>query len=193
MISRIQKALPKHTITSSVSSTLFIVDYKNINGGGVKLHDTKPHDKAVYLENSIPIEIFFDGFEENCLPTDDPGVCNSQCECVMFPKSEDDNHWILFIEMKYANDRTAAFRKDRNYPENMITQILETVNYFRRNEIISKDKRVNAIVSFPKLIEEFSSTFFTGKMSVDDILYDHNILIRATNTGFIKSKKRLYL
>ncbi|MFC0779462.1 hypothetical protein [Flavobacterium sp. HJSW_4] len=193
MRDNIEEILPEHNLQLTNSPNIYIVDYKNINGEGIVMHETKPDPKYVLLENLTPIGIYFDGFEDNALPLEEPGVCNSQCECVLFPEECNQNDWILFIEMKYANDREAAFRENRDYPNCMINQILETVKYFRDKKIIPEEKRVNAIVSFPNLIEEFSSTFFTGRMSMDDILYDHKILIRATNSGTIKSPKRIYI
>lgn len=192
MKDKIEAILPAHVFTTTSSPHLFVVDYKDINGGGVILHETEPEVKYVYLENVMPIGIHFDAFPENALPLE-VGFCSSQCECVMFPDSCNESDWILFIETKYANDREAAFRENYDYPNCMINQILETVKYFREKEIIPVNKRVNAIVSFPNLVEEFSSTFFTGKMSMDELLFEHRILIRATNSGKIVSQKRLYL
>ncbi len=189
----LEEILPEHNLQLSNSPSIYIVDYKNINGGGIVFHQTEPAINYVFLENTTPIGIFFDGFEENALPLDEPGKYNSQCECVLFPEQCNESDWILFIEMKYANNREAAFRENRDYPNCMINQILETVKYFRDKKIIPGDKRVNAIVSFPNLVEEFSSTFFTGRMSMDEILYDHRILIRATNSGSIKSAKRIFI
>jgi hypothetical protein len=99
----------------------------------------------------------------------------------------------LFIETKYSTNLENAFRKENDYPNCMINQIIETVKYFRAKGVIAENRRVNAIVSFPNLIDEFNATFFTGELSIEQILIDYKILIRATNSGIIKSEKRLTL
>ena len=81
----------------------------------------------------------------------------------------------------------------------MIAQILDTVEYFRTNEIIGEKRRVHAIVSFPTLIQAFDAAFFGREVvyneksytSMMDILLEYRVLIRATNSGKIISPKRL--
>ena len=193
MRTKIEAILTQHTLKTSISDNIYVVDFKHINGGNVELLETEPKEiKYVHLENIQPISIVFDGFMDNALPLT-VGIYNKQCECIIFPESCEDNDWILFIETKYVNNLENAFRENNNYPNCMVTQIIETVKYFREKEIIENNRRVNAIVSFPTLIEEFNSTFFTGIQSVDEILSEHNILIRATNSAIIKSEKRITL
>ena len=193
MRTKIETILPQHILKTSKSSNIYIVDFKNINGGDVELLEIEREDvKYVHLKNLQPISIVFDGFKDNALPVT-TGVNNKQCECVIFPESCEEKDWILFIETKYVDSLENAFRENNDYPNCMVTQVIETVKYFREKNIIENNRRVNAIVAFPTLIEEFNSTFFTGIQSVDDILSNHNILIRATNSAIIKSEKRIVL
>ena len=117
----------------------------------------------------------------------------------MFPEGADELEWVLFIETKYVNSLENAQKKAYGYPQLMVTQIKKTVDYFRAKNIISQDKRVNAIVSYPTLEDGFESwcfpvTYEDGTTeSVEDILTNNNILIRATNFANIKSVKRIYL
>tara|TARA_R110002020_G_scaffold180858_2_gene375569 strand:- start:222 stop:797 length:576 start_codon:yes stop_codon:yes gene_type:complete len=191
MIKIINEKLPLHNFHITSSSNIYIVDYKDYNGGEVTLEDSKPEDiKFVHLTNEFEVEIVFDGFKENALPLE-AGNHNSQCECLLFPSSCNESDWILFIETKYANDLKAAFNENYDYPNCMLRQIQETVSYFRDKEIIPKKKRVHAIVSFPNLIEEFSGFF--AKDKIEGLLYEHQILLRPVNRGRIKSVKRIYL
>lgn len=190
---KIETRLPEHILKNSNASNIYIVDFKDLNIGDVELLESEPVNiKYVHLENKVPISVWFDGFKNNALPLT-VGSHNKQCECVIFPESCNETDWVLFIEMKYANDLKNAFREVRNYPNGMIEQIIETVSYFREKGIIDIDKRVNAIVSFPNLIEEFNSVFFTNTPSIDEILNEYKILIRATNFAIIKSEKRISL
>ncbi len=194
MKTRIAEKLPLHNLTTHSNLNLYIADYpKTINNRGVVLFSDEPNDiKCVHIANPKKILVCFDGFKDNALPID-IGNCSEQCECVLFPDRCDETDWILFIENKYANDRVAAFRENRGYPNKMTDQIIETVKYFREKGIIAHDRRVWAIVSFPNLIEEFNSTIFHGDLSIQDILLTHKIAIRGTNTATIISEKRIKL
>ncbi len=193
MKDKIEAILPDHNLLLSEAPELYIVDYKDINSGDVELLESEPADaKYVYLKNKQPIAIYFDGFKENALPVS-VGVYNPQCECVLFPNSCKGSDWILFVETKYANNLQAAFREEYDYPRSAINQIIETVKYFRDRGIIEKNRRVTAIISFPNLIEAFNSFIFTEDLSEMDILLNHKILIRATNSALIKSEKRITL
>ncbi len=138
------------------------------------------------------VEVYFDGFKDNSLKIS-KGKYSSQCECVIFPTSDKTTDWVLFVETKYANNRANAFREEYDYPNGMVRQIIATVKYFRDKEIIPEDKKVSAIVSFPNLIEEFNSTIFTGNLSIEDILTDHKIIIRGTNSAKICSNEIIEL
>ncbi len=193
MKEKIVSILPKHTLTIHRSNDLYIVDYKDLNGGDVVLLETEPEDiKYVYLENPRGIEIYFDGFKDNALKIS-KGRYASQCECVTFPTQCADTDWILFVETKYANNLENAFQEVRGYPHKMVDQIIETVKFFRAKKIIPENKRVSAIVSFPNSVEEFNSTLFTRDLSIDDILVNHNIIIRGTNSARIISEERIKL
>jgi hypothetical protein len=102
----------------------------------------------------------------------------------------------LFIETKYSDNIETAFRKENDYPHCMVTQILDTVQFFRSRGILESGRRATAIVSFPNLIEEFNSTFFPVRIgnrdvSAEDILINYNVLIRATNAAKIINPNRL--
>lgn len=193
MKNRLRKALPHHTLLQSRAKNLYIVDYKSIKDGDVELLEKKPNDaKSVHLKNQQQISVLFDGFKDNSLIIN-KGIYSPQCECVLFSEDCNTNDWVLFIETKYTNNLQSAFKKEHNYPHCMINQIISTVKYFRDKGILEKDRRATAIVSFPNLIEEFNSTFFSKDISELDILFEHNILIRATNSAEIISQKRIRL
>ncbi len=193
MKTRIEHILPLHKITTHSGLNLYIADYKNFNIGDVVLIENEPSDiKCVHLSNPNSVRACFDGFKENALPIR-RGYYSSQCECVIFPENCDREEWVLFIETKYANNREAAFNEIRDYPNQMTSQIIETVKYFRQKGIIEPSKKVHAIVSFPNLVEEFNSTIFRGDLSIEDILFNHKIIIRGTNNAHIISDKRIKL
>ncbi len=188
--------LPNHSVSVHSAPHLFITDYKDLKDKFGRSDVAISYEKidgikSVYISNENGVEICFDGFPENALPLDEAGKQSKQCECVLFPDSATDNHWILFIETKYANYIHQAFKKENNYPHSMVNQVIETVKYFRDKKIIAPNKRVNAIVSFPNLIEEFNSTIFRGDLSIEDILFKYKIKIRGTNSAQVKSVKNI--
>jgi len=192
MIQKINKIIKnqKHGVIDS--ENIFIIDYKNINGGEVEVLDTKPGYSCVHLSNENRVEVFFVAFKGNALKVKTQEGQVKQCECVMFPTSLNETDWALFIETKYTYSLKIALDEKVDYPNTMIEQIISTVSYFRDNGILPAEKRVYGIVSFPTLIENFSEAFFTrSKLTAEEILLKHKVLIRATNDGRIKSQKNI--
>lgn len=174
------------------SPNIYVIDYKNINGGGVEVSENEPEHNYVYLSNENNLEVFYISFLENALKVNTPEGQVNQCECVLFPSELNDDDWMLFIETKYANNFQSAFWGKIDHPNKSIKQIISTVEYFREKNILPKDKKVFAIVSFPKLIDDFSEAFFTrSQITIEEILIKHKIMLRPTNSGIIKSTRRI--
>lgn len=198
---------------SILSATIYIRDYKHhdlaadIRNRGVVIDDNlDPEWASVVLENAIPDSLAIDAdcFPENALPNEEAGSHASQCECVIFPADGNEEDWLLFIETKYTDSENVAQKEDVNYPKKMFSQIKSTVNYFRQKGIIASDKRVHAIMSYPKLLEPFDSWNIpledvdegTGdvlQLTTEEIMQRYKIHIRPTNHAQIKSAKRIKL
>ena len=191
MIELLSEIIPKSNCKNSNAKDIYIVDYKHIHNGIVDLHEQIPKVNFVHLSNINSVEVYFNGFLESALEIE-VGNYSSQCECIIFSNPYSINTWTLFIETKYVNSIENAFRESNEYPYSMINQIIDTVKYFRDKNLIGNET-VNAIVSFPTLIEDFSASFFTGDLSIEDILLNHKIRIRAINSAQIISSKRIKL
>ena len=197
---RIIAALPAHAayFTQCNGVVMYVRDMKPINGGAATIDNLGGGAAAVELHNPLQIAVDFDAFPDNALPLG-VGLHEKQCECVMFPDGADQNEWVLFIETKYVDNLQNAQKSEYGYPQSMVTQIKKTVEYFRNKQILSQEKRVHAIISYPTLEEGFESWCFPIKYddgtseSVEDILLKDKIHIRATNCALIKSVKRLKL
>lgn len=197
---RIIAALPAHAacFTQCNNAVMYVRDMKPVNGGVATIDNINGGVAAVELHNPLLVTVDFDAFPDNALPL---GVGNyeKQCECVLFPEGADQNEWVLFIETKYVESLQNAQKKEYGYPQMMVTQIKKTVEYFRARQILSQEKRVHAIVSYPTLEDGFESWCFPVKYedgtteSIEDILIKDKIHIRATNSATIKSMKRLKL
>ena len=211
----IVEKLPSHAdcFKTILSATIYIRDYKHhdlsadiLNRGIVIDDNSDPEWASVVLENAqfdtLPIDS--DSFPENALPNPEAGSHASQCECVIFPADGNDDDWLLFIETKYTDSEEVAKKADVNYPKKMFSQIKSTVKYFRQKGIIENNKRVHAIMSYPKLLEPFDSWNIpledvdeeTGDvlhLTTEEILQRYKIHLRPTNHALIKSAKRIKL
>lgn len=207
--------LPSHAecFKSILSATIYIRDYKHhdlaadIQNRGIVIDDNPdPEWASVVLENAMhdSLAIDADCFPENALPNEEAGSHASQCECVVFPADGNDDDWLLFIETKYTDSEEVAQKGEVNYPKKMFSQIKSTVNYFRQKGIIASDKRVHAIMSYPKLLEPFDSWNIpledvdeeTGdvlQLTTEEIMQRYKIHLRPTNHALIKSAKRIKL
>lgn len=192
MIQKINEIILEQNNGLINTENIFIIDYKNINGGDVEVLENKPEHNCVHLTNENKVSVYYVTFKENALKVDTPEGQVKQCECVLFPSSLNIEDWVLFIETKYTASLKSALDAKIDYPNTMISQIISTVKYFRDNGILPLDKKVFAIVSFPKLIEAFSEAFLTrSELTPEEISINHKILIRPTNEGKIISTKRI--
>ncbi len=193
MVEELLKALPKHKecLETRQGKFLFVVDWKDENNGGITFTDYDAGRAGVKLFNPNQLFIVCDKFSENALPIK-KGDYSSQCECVLFPKEESaaDDHWVLFIELKYAKNDSNARSKQNMYPDKMVQQIKETVKYFRDKQILKTDKIVYAIVSFP-FLNDYNAWFDQNLLS--DAFANDRIIMRATNLAEIISRQILNL
>ncbi len=190
------KVLSNHRFHTVCHPKIHIVDWKYFDKGkgrGVEIRDNKPEDiESVCLTNTSEIEVLIDAFDENALPIK-KGHQAEQCECVIAPAIYYPDNWILAIETKYTHDLSLALEY---YPDKMISQIVSTVEYLRETGILDNEKHVHAIISFPAILEDFSSALFQvvkGEWNVDSLLLKKRIRIKACNSANIISSKRIKL
>lgn len=192
MIQKINEFIVAQNNGTINSENIYVIDYKNINGGEVEILENEPEYNYVHILNEKKVNIYYVAFRENALKVNTPEGQVKQCECVLFPTTLNADDWVLFIETKYANNFQSAFLGNIDHPNTSIKQIIRTVEYFREKDILPKEKKVFAIVSFPKLIEPFSEAFLTrSDLTLEEISINHRILLRPTNNGVIKSQTRI--
>ena len=192
MIQKINTLIKLQKNAKIGSDNIFVIDYTEINGGEVEILDTNPGHDCVHLSNENNIEVYYVAFQNNALKVNKPEGQVEQCECVLFPTSLSNENWVLFIETKYSSSFKSAMYDKFDYPNKMINQIISTVNYFRENNILPADKQVQAIISFPSLIEPFSEAIFTrSKLTQTEISINYKITLKPANAGVIISKKRI--
>ncbi len=194
MIQKINEIILAQTNGTINAENIYIIDYKNINGGDVEVLAINPQDNCVHLTNEKKVNVYYVAFKDNALKVKTEEGQVKQCECVLFPTSLNEQDWVLFIETKYTADLKTALDQKVDYPNTMISQIISTVKYFREHGLLATDKKVHAIVAFPKLIEAFSEAFFTrSALTREEIVLKYKILLSPTNSGTIKSQTRIKL
>ena len=194
MKTRINDSIQQHQVYPCSYTSIHIVDWKKFTSENLKVHDRVPVNPntgklihSVCLRNDSAMSILVDAFGENALQYSKKKKAR-QCECVNYK----DTDWVLFVEMKYAENEIAAFRKENDYPNNMIEQIKQTVQFFKDKCILPQEKEVYAIVSFPNLLSAFNSTIFSID-AINDFYLDYGIIIRGTNNAEIISSDNIKL
>ena len=187
---KVKKVVSRVFFENTASTEFYIADYKNFNNGNVELQTEKPKEvSSVWVKNSANVNIEFCGLLDNALFAKG-GKQYEQCECILTPYSFSLSNFILFIEIKNTDTIEKALR---HYPDKMLNQIIETVEFFRENEIIDRNKRVHAVVSFPDLLENFSAQFFPKDETAMTYILSHKIQFLPTNSFSIISNKRIHV
>lgn len=201
MKSRISTLSPSHTFQTSNGSDLYFADYTDMdkangiipNRGAMFSNLQFTDISSLYLHNRNSILICFDRFPDFAFPKITGGH-HFQCECSIFPDRCNNDDWILFIETKYSRTPDAARNPSNAYLKKALIQIVRTVSEYRKNGVISQNKPVYGIVSFPFLTDQFNESLFLTKQNwVDKIKLKHNILIRGINSATIRSEEKLKL
>jgi hypothetical protein len=194
MITKIVENISKSNHGTIDSADIFIADLKSINGGDISVHSAIDNtiNCFLHIENSDRVNVDYVTFHENALKDNSPSGQVKQCECVLFPNSQNPEDWVLFVEIKNSSTIESAFNKGYNYPNNSIEQIISTVSFFRDKNILPKDKLVHAIVAFPLLLQSFSEAFMAlSNYTYTDLHLNYKIRLSPTNTAKIISSKRI--
>lgn len=166
---------------------IYVVDLKGATGAGeIQAYDAEPRHESVLLNNVNQLPVKFVAFEENAFKIK-KGKQAKQCECLFHPYVMPEDTWMLFIEMKYANNEN-NIQRDK-WHEKAVEQIRSTVGFLKQKGVIAEGVKHNAIVAFPK-ISTFSA-WLTQYISNE--LKKDNIIARCTNKATIVDGKILIL
>ena len=169
------------------SEKIYLVDLKGATGAGlIKAYNVEPEYDNVLLENQSQKCIEFVAFEGNALKIK-KGLFAKQCECALSPDPSESGSWLLFVEMKYANNEFNIHRDE--WHKKAVNQIRSTADFLKSKGAVSDDKKLNAIIAFPK-ISSFSS-WLTDY--VRNELKPYNIIARCTNKATIVDDKVIVL
>lgn len=169
------------------SEKIYLVDLKAVkNCEGIKAYEAEPEYEALLLDNQSQTAVELVAFEENAFEIR-RGRYEKQCECALYPYGSDEASWLLFIEMKYTQNEYNVQRDE--WHKKAVDQIRSSVDFLKQKGVIEDDRKLNAIVSFPKL-SSFSAWL---TQYVSNELKKDNIIARCTNRATIVNDKILIL
>ncbi|MDR3189247.1 MAG: hypothetical protein LBT94_08725 [Prevotellaceae bacterium] len=189
MRSNLDAALPagkiKHVVYSD--GEIYVMDYteRTQSKRKVEVCNTKPEDMDVLtLKNEARLNITTSIFGEQCL-MDDQNREIEHCECVLYPTNSTPNTWVLFVELKDCKPKNIS-----SYFASAKAQIVKTVKLFRDRNLLEPDKRVHAVISFPRRKVDFHSNIISQRER-QDFLRQDKIIMRGANTVTVKSDGKI--
>lgn len=189
MRSRIRQHYPDSYITSRRVPCFYIADFseRTQSARGIEVHNTLPAcpidaDRVmdcVVIQNTNQIEIDVNIFDNNQFK-DEQGTDLRHCECCIFPTENNDQSWVVMLEIKDCKPKNIS-----SYKDDVIEQIVSATNIFRQKRIITTH-RIYGVVSIPKSKVSFNNTIFGMPPEYKSLKKQHKILFAASNMIEIK-------
>ncbi len=113
------------------------------------------------------------------------GSPKSQCESVCFPSDSDNDSWILFLELKYGNEKN-----NNNNLKKAIRQLYRTRYHYIQSGAVKSgtNNKFYLIASLPCQAEPFNS-FTLTQSQLTNLLLKHRIILRFKNCVSIYNDK----
>ena len=137
------------------------------------------------INNPNSIEVDGIPFDNNSFRKSN-GKVASQCECVIYPNSSNDESWILFLELKYSS-------KIKNNKKNLNKarkQLLKTRCYYKSQKVFGKNNTCYLLASLPMQSTPFPN-FSLGQPYLLRMKKKLNVIIRFQNSVAIIDSKML--
>ncbi|WP_232518885.1 hypothetical protein [Porphyromonas gingivalis] len=152
-----------------------------------ELFEVSPPSDIDYFTVNNPCNLEMDGipFDNNSF-TRPNGKSLSQCECVIYPHSSNDESWILFLELKYSND-------DKNNKKNLNKarkQLFKTQYYYKSKGVFDKNNTCYLLASLPMQRPPFTNISLTQPY-LSAMKKRHNVVIRFQNSVEIIDDKKI--
>lgn len=185
MRNRIIASFPKSVFLNHCDSNIFIADFTKRTGNvrHVEVHTTQPKcpNNADNLMDCFKIMnpsnhyIEFNVFDDNQFK-DAQGNDIAHCEGCFYPSINQEDSWIVMLEIKDCSIRNMA-----RYKKEVVDKIIKTKEIFKSCGIITKHN-VFGIASFPKRNKTaFNDYIFGDIITSTNLSKDHGITFHATN------------
>lgn len=173
----------QHHFITTQQPILYIIDWKQTNGGNIQLHNQPQTYKnrlihGIAINNPIPLEIISDLLDDNALPIA-KGRYSQQCESILFPSSNQQTDWLLLIELKYVDPNKPILKDHIN---KALSQLINTAHFLKTNSIIPSNKTIYGTITFPTQELESYRGWIMTIFDATKYLDDYGILIGITDT-----------
>lgn len=165
----------------------YVVDYteKTNSVRSVEVLETFPTDiDPLNILNPIPIDITATIFKPQCFMDGKKEL--KQCEGVMYLTSNTSESWIVFIEIKDCQPKNVS-----NYHKEMKEKFIVNIALFRDRKIITQNKVVYAIASFPRKEKTNFHNHFIKATEWKQFREKHKVMIKGTNAITIKNNNSI--
>ena len=173
-------------------NSIYVADYTEqtklaVIKRATELFEVSPPSDIDYFTVNNPCNLEMDGipFDNNSF-TRPNGKSLSQCECVIYPHSSNDESWILFLELKYSND-------DKNNKKNLNKarkQLFKTQYYYKSKGVFDKNNTCYLLASLPMQRPPFTIIGLTQHY-LSAMKKKHNVVIGFQNSVEIIDDKKI--
>jgi hypothetical protein len=166
---------------------IYVADYteRTKSAKEVEVCNTKPDDIDVLtLKNEALISITASIFGKQCFMNEQNKEIK-HCECIMYPTKSSFNTWVLFVEIKDCKPKNVS-----KWFVSAKEQIKQTVQLFRERNLIETNRKVHAVISFPRNKMDFYSNLIQNEER-QQFLHQYGIIIRGANKVVIKSDRNI--
>jgi hypothetical protein len=189
MKSKLNAALPSGKIKhfEYSDSEIYVVDYteKTKSAKEVEVCNTKLDSvDMLTLKNETLLNITASIFGQQCFINEQNQEIK-HCECILYPTNSNFDTWVLFVEIKDCKPKNIS-----RYFISAKEQIIQTVKLFRDRNLLETNKRVHAVISFPRRKTDFHRNIIT-QGERQHFLHQYRIIIRGANTIAIKNSKSI--
>ncbi|MBC8625590.1 hypothetical protein H8527_02075 [Alloprevotella sp. Lung230] len=189
----IQNHFP-HQLTNGITtcSSIYVADYTEQTKldkikRAVELIKGSPSSDIDYFTVNNPCNLEIDGIPfNNTSFIRANGSPLSQCECVIYPHSGNDESWILFLELKYS----CKPKNNENNLNKARKQLFKTQYYYRSQGVFDKNNTCYLLASLPMQRPPFTNISLTQPY-LSAMKKRHNVVIRFQNSVEIIDDKKI--
>ena len=163
-------------------NSIYVADYTEQTKLAVIKRATElsvsPPSNIDYFTVNNPCNLEMDGipFDNNSFTRPD-GSSLSQCECVIYPHSSNDESWILFLELKYS----CKPENNENNLNKARKQLFKTQDYYRSQGVFNKNNTCYLLASLPMQRPPFAHISLTQPY-LSEMKKRYNMVIRFQNS-----------
>lgn len=184
MKNRILTAYSDSVFGTTNAPKIYVADFtkRTQNARGVEIHELQPknpNDVTTDMDcciviNGNALQIDYNVFKDNQFKNDDDDDMKHG-ECCLFPSTNNEKTWILFIEIKDCKG-SRIFK----YKQDVKDKLILNVGEFRKHGIIL-DNNVYGVVAFPRKKTAFNEMIISDYTEYKKFYKEYGIHFAAVN------------